>query len=118
MSYLGMNAKTGRRITGADHLSQSVGKIIGTSVGTRVRRRPFGSVAPDLVDAPAHAATLLQLYAAAATALLAWEPRLTLRTITAHAEAATPGVLLFELSGEALIDNEVRPVSLSTRIGA
>ncbi|MGH8819522.1 MAG: GPW/gp25 family protein [Achromobacter pestifer] len=118
MSYLGMNAKTGRRITGAEHLSQSIGKVIGTSVGTRQRRRPFGSVAPDLVDAPAHAATLLQLYAAAATALLAWEPRLTLRSITARVDAEAPGVLVFELSGEALVDNEVRPVSLSTRIGA
>ncbi|MNK65203.1 Lysozyme [compost metagenome] len=118
MSYIGMDAKTGRRMSGNDHLRQSVGKIIGTSIGERLRRRPFGSLAANLVDAPVNSALLVQLFSATATALLTWEPRLKVRSVSAQADATRPGQLAITVEAEALIDGGMRAVSVSAAIGA
>ncbi|MDR1350899.1 MAG: GPW/gp25 family protein [Zoogloeaceae bacterium] len=71
-----MNAQTGTPLALLAHLRQSIGKILTTPVGARVMRRDFGSILPDLVDAPLNARTRLQVIAATATAILKWEPRL------------------------------------------
>ncbi|MNU95356.1 Lysozyme [compost metagenome] len=118
MTYTGMDANTGRHIGGIDHLRQSVGKIVGTAIGERHRRRPFGSLAADLVDAPANPAMLVQLFCATATALLAWEPRLKVRSVSAEADPTRPGRLAITVDAEALIDGEVRAVSVSAPIRA
>ncbi|MNV61092.1 Lysozyme [compost metagenome] len=118
MSYIGMDAKTGRRIGGIDHLRQSFGKIVGTVVGERIRRRPFGSLAAELVDAPANSTMLVQLFCATATALLAWEPRLKVRKVSAEADPTHPGRLVITVDAEALIDGAVQAVSVSAPIGA
>ena len=47
-----MNRATGRRITAADHLRQSVADIITTPIGSRVMRRDYGSLVPALIDQP------------------------------------------------------------------
>jgi phage baseplate assembly protein W len=76
-----MNAKTGRATFGLAHLYQSIEKILTTPLGTRIARRDFGSELPELVDAPNNDATRVRLYAAAATALMRWEPRLKLTRV-------------------------------------
>jgi len=101
MNYLGLDARTGLRIDGRAHLAQSVNKILGTAVGTRLRRRSFGALTADLIDTPANGAAVLQLYAASATALLAWEPRLRVRTLSVQADAKRPGCMLLTITGEA-----------------
>ncbi|WP_459614358.1 GPW/gp25 family protein [Bordetella sp. 2513F-2] len=116
-TYLGMDARTGLRITDGAHLQQSVAKILGTSIGTRLRRRPFGSKAPDLIDAPANRATLLQLYAAGATALMAWEPRLKLRSISANLATDQPGRVEISVAGETSHDGGTQGVSLTVAMG-
>ncbi|WP_175772691.1 GPW/gp25 family protein [Paraburkholderia phenazinium] len=88
----GMDAKTGRSISGLAHLYQSIGKIVTTSIASRLKRRPFGSEIPDLIDAPNNGATRVRAYAAIATALMRWEPRLTLsrvQLVTETTETAT-----------------------------
>lgn len=70
----GMNASTGRSISGWDHVQQSLGKIMSTALNSRVMRRLFGSGLPRLVDRPLTPATVLDFYAAMAKAL-AFEPR-------------------------------------------
>ena len=76
-----MHAGRGVDIGGLAHLRQSVTDILTTPVGSRVMRRSFGSRLFDLVDRPANAATLMQLYAATAMALARWEPRLSLQSV-------------------------------------
>ncbi len=49
---MGMNAATGRNLTGLDHLHQSIADILSTPIGTRVMRRDYGSRLPELIDAP------------------------------------------------------------------
>jgi phage baseplate assembly protein W len=94
---IGMNAETGRGTDGIDHLYQSINKILTTPVGSRVERRDFGSELPELVDAPNNPANRVRLFSAIATALMRWEPRLSLTRVTLQA----PGI-----DGTQMIDIE------------
>ena len=80
-----MNRATGRRITAADHLRQSVADIITTPIGSRVMRRDFGSMIPDLIDKPLNGKTRMQVMAACVMAIQAWEPRVDLSSIQLQA---------------------------------
>ena len=77
----GMNRNTGQPLSGIDHLRQSIIDILTTPVGSRVMRRDYGSRLYELVDAPMNRATLVDIYAATAEALLKWEPRLVLKRV-------------------------------------
>jgi len=50
MRYLGMNQQNGTRLTELDHVRQSVRDILVTPVGSRLMRREYGSLIPDLID--------------------------------------------------------------------
>jgi phage baseplate assembly protein W len=96
-----MNASTGRAIDGLDHLMQSVGKIVATPLASCVQRRTFGSELPDLIDAPSNGAVRTRLYAAVATAIMRWEPRLVLNRvqITSDDRLASTGALYLDIEG-------------------
>ncbi|MBB5612003.1 hypothetical protein HDE71_001000 [Janthinobacterium sp. S3M3] len=78
---MGMNASTGRSLTGLAHLRQSIADILTTPIGSRIRRRRYGSEVPELIDQPLSEATQLRIYAATAFALRRWEPRLSLSNV-------------------------------------
>lgn len=71
-----MNATTGRAIEGVEHLRQSIADILMTSIGSRLERRPYGSLLPELIDHPDNGPTRVRFYAAVAGALMRWEPRI------------------------------------------
>ena len=71
-----MNRHTGQALTGAAHLRQSVADIITTPIGSRVMRRTYGSLVPALLDQPLNKTLQMRVAAAAASALMRWEPRL------------------------------------------
>lgn len=110
---LGMNAATGRTLTDLDHLRQSIAQILGTPVGTRVERRPFGSLLPELIDGPMNDYTMIQVYAATATALATHEPRLKLTRVQLSVDADQPGAGAVVIDGTAYLDGRSRAVSLS-----
>lgn len=85
----GMNATTGRAIVDLDHLYQSIGKILSTPLASCIQRRAFGSDLFSQVDAPNNGAGRTRLYAAVATALMRWEPRLTLTSVQLTTDDAT-----------------------------
>lgn len=116
---IGMNALTGRAISGLDHLYQSIGLILTTPIGSRLQRRRFGSELFDLVDAPNNAATRLRVYAAIATALMRQEPRLQLRRV-GLAEVTSDGNVVFDIEGTATDTGEpiATAVPVSVRGGA
>jgi len=118
MSYLGMNAATGLRITGREHLAQSITKILQTPLATRVRRRTFGAKTADMIDTPANGAAILQLYSAAATALMLWEPRLRVRSMSVEVEADRPGRIVLNIHGEADTGDRIENVSVATTLSA
>lgn len=96
--YLGMNRNTGQAITDAEHISQSVGDILRTPVGSRVMRRDYGSLLSAMIDQPQTPALELQIKVACYMAILKWEPRITLTTITT--ERQFDGKMIVNLTGQ------------------
>lgn len=117
----GMNAETGAPLEDGAHLAQSITDILTTPIGTRVMLRDYGSDLPDLIDQPMNAATRQAVYAATATALARWEPRIRLTRVTLTASAVSGR---FELSLEyvrldtASNDNERLTIPLISRMAA
>lgn len=89
--YMGLNMTTGRAVTDHDHLVQSITQILTTPVGSRIMRREFGSLLPELLDHPFNDATAMLLYAASATALIRQEPRLRLTRVQLQPSDQDPG---------------------------
>lgn len=104
----GTSVATGQAVSGVDHLRQSVADILTTPIGSRVMRRDYGSDIPALIDQPDNAATQVRVYAAAATALMRWEPRLRLQKLRASRNRA--GQLVLDVQGQYL--DEGRAVTL------
>ncbi|AZP49585.1 baseplate assembly protein [Rahnella aquatilis] len=82
--YLGMNSAVGDAITEIDHIRQSVTDILTTPKGTRVMRRDYGSDLPDLIDQPQNPALNLKISSAAYSALMKFEPRITVTSATVN----------------------------------
>lgn len=85
---VGMNATTGRRLDEVDHIRQSVRDILTTPIGSRVMRREYGSLLPDLIDHPGNPANRLRLMAATVMAIIRWEPRISVRSASISLDAA------------------------------
>lgn len=93
-----MNLLTGRALDGLDHLRQSIVEILTTPIGSRVARRTYGSLLPELIDHPDNGATRVRLYAATAGALMRWEPRLRLSRIALE-RGERPGQVAIGIDG-------------------
>lgn len=74
-SSSGTSAANGQVLTDWAHTQQSIEIILTTPIGSRVMRRDFGSNIPDLVDNKMTPKRILEVYSAAAQAILKWEPR-------------------------------------------
>ncbi|MBM7341682.1 GPW/gp25 family protein [Pantoea coffeiphila] len=95
--YRGMNASSTGTLTDEDHVWQSVNDILLTPVGSRLMRRNYGSLCPDLLDSPMNDVTQMQLMSAAVIALAAWEPRIVLDAVDVTYSAS--GAVTAALSG-------------------
>ncbi|CAQ43909.1 GPW/gp25 family protein [Stenotrophomonas maltophilia] len=93
---IGMDSITGGSAEGTAHLVQSIRDVLTTPIGSRIQRRDYGSLLPELIDQPFNDHTRLQLFGATATALMRWEPRMRL-TRVALTPGDTPGAFLLDL---------------------
>ena len=110
----GTHVSTGKPVSDVEHLRQSVADILTTPVGSRVMRRDYGSDIPALIDQPDNPATQVRVYAAAASALMRWEPRLRLQQLRASRTRA--GQLVLEVQGQYLADGRavtLEPIPLA-----
>lgn len=99
---IGMDARAGSFADDDAHLRQSIADILTTPIGSRIQRRDYGSLLPELIDQPFNDATRLRLYGATATALMRWEPRLRLSRITLSRGQA-PGTFVLDLDGQRAV---------------
>ena len=112
-----MNRTTGQAMAPGAHLRQSIAEILSTPIGSRVMRRDFGSLLPALIDQPGNASTVARVAAAAAAALMRWEPRLGLVRITLAA-SDTPGRATVHITASlADLAGTRRPLALAVDLG-
>lgn len=112
-----MSRENGRELeTEIDQIRQSIQDILTTPVGTRVMRREYGSLLPQLIDSPFNEITLLQLYAATATALLQWEDRIVLNSV--FMSQVDQGSFSLELDCSLLDTNQQQSLSIPLNFGS
>ncbi len=114
-----MSRTTGRRIGLVEHLVQSIGDILSTPIGSRIARRSYGSLLPMLIDQPDHLQTEARMYAAIASALMRWEPRLSISRLRIVRDTKSPGRAQLVIDGALLTDyaRHAKPLSLTVDIG-
>lgn len=110
----GLNAATGRSISGTAHLQQSIADILTTRIGSRIMRRSYGSQLPELIDHPNNPSTRVRLHAAIATAIMLWEPRVRLSRVQLGA-GVRPGQVVVDIEGTHIStdDNSASLLALS-----
>lgn len=104
---VGMNRETGKPLSDADHLRQSIRDVLSTRIGTRTMLRDYGSNIPELVDQPINRSTIAAIKADVINALNIWEPRMRIDRVVL-AEVLASGSITFDLdltylpNGEAI----------------
>lgn len=111
-----MNRETGGAIGELAHIGQSITDILTTRIGTRVMRREYGSLIPELVDHPFNDATQLRVYAAAVMALMRWEPRISLSRVQ-FVGANLQGQAVLDFEGSLVDTNEALSLSVPLQMG-
>lgn len=107
-----MNRETGAAMAEDDHIRQSIADILTTPIGSRIMRRDYGSMLPDLIDHPGHHATRLRLQSATVMALIRWEPRIRVTSVAIAQEL--DGRLLLDISATKVAGQRAgQPVNLS-----
>ncbi|WP_447928392.1 GPW/gp25 family protein [Vreelandella sp. EE27] len=95
-----MRTNNGQRVTGLAHIQQSIRDILTTPIGTRVMRREYGSLLPELIDQPLNDVTLLQAYSASIMAITRWEPRVRVLRVNRQVDTAQHGRALLGIDAQ------------------
>ncbi|WP_017477250.1 GPW/gp25 family protein [Pseudomonas sp. PAMC 26793] len=111
-----MNRQTGAAIDELDHIAQCMTDILTTRIGTRVMRREYGSLLPELVDHPFNDVTRLRVYSGAVMALMRWEPRISLSRIQ-FVGANLQGQSVLDVEGSVVDSNESFSLSIPLQLG-
>lgn len=112
-----MNRRNGSTLTTREHIAQSVEDILTTRIGTRIARREYGSLLPELIDQPLNETTCLRLYAATAMALLRWEPRINLTRVQLNITDLT-GRAELDMTAVLVDSNEEFNVRMPLQLGS
>ncbi|MBC2659694.1 GPW/gp25 family protein [Pseudomonas sp. MSSRFD41] len=112
-----MNRETGAAISISEHIQQSCSDILSTRLGTRVMRREYGSLLPELVDHPFNDQTRLRVYAATVMALMRWEQRISLSRVQ-FLGATLQGQSVLDIECRRVDSNEPLNLSVTLQLGA
>lgn len=113
---MGMNARTGRKLQGLEHIQQSIIDILTTPIGTRIERRSYGSEVPELIDQPQNGVTRLRIYAATAFALKRWERRINLTSVQLLRDADSAVTLALRGTANGQDVNLTAPIKRQGRV--
>jgi phage baseplate assembly protein W len=97
----GMDRRTGKLLTGWQHVLQSLDVIFTTHFGQRVMRRWFGSFVPKILGENMTPSTVLRFWTAICIAIDTWEPRYRVIRIVPRgsSDQMLKGALGFEIEG-------------------
>lgn len=96
----GMSRTQGRSLERLAHIEQSIEDILTTPIGTRVMRRDYGSLLPELIDQPLSDALMLRVYAASVMAIKRWEPRVRVTSVARSVSTTQPGRAVLAVNGQ------------------
>lgn len=115
----GMASSIGRSLSGVGHIQQSIANILNTPIGSRVMRREYGSLLPELIDRPFSDALMLQVYAATVMAITRWEPRVRIERFYRFIPTGTPGQAIVDMDVIRLDtgSSEVQRISIGLSTG-
>lgn len=99
--YVGIDADTGRAISGWDHVVQSIRDILVTDIGLRPMREYYGSLVPRALGRAINRQEILPVISVIASAIEIWEPRYRMMSFEIGGEARE-GRLTIKLAGEYL----------------
>ncbi len=99
-----------------EHISQAIQDILTTPLGSRIMRRNYGSLLPQLISTPFNDVNRMQLFAATATALIQWEDRINLESIAI--EFVEQGKFVIELGLTLANNNQKESLSIPLNFGA
>jgi len=112
-----MSRTTGKNIVvDLDHIYQSIQDVVTTPVGTRIMRREYGSLVFQLMDGPFDDVLQMQIYAAIATAIIRWEPRVLLHSVSLN--IADLGAYVLDLNFTLVDNNQFSSLSVPLAFGA
>lgn len=104
----GVDRLTGRPLDGYAHAVQSLGVIFTTGFGSRVMRRWFGSLIPEMLGRSLTPDTLVRVFTALYVAM-AFEPRLALKKVNVLASPETVHAALRAGRIDIELEIEYRP---------
>ena len=96
---IGLNAATGRVVTGWAHVVQSLRDIFDTRFGSRIMREWYGSFVPNLLGRLITPQEVTPYFTAITSAIEQWEPRFRVTRIQV-VKVTRDGQLHFFLDGE------------------
>lgn len=101
-----MSRFTGKRISDADHLQQSIVDILTTPLGSRVMLRNYGSTLFQLIDRPINKNLTWAMQATVIAALTKWEPRLLISKVQIDPSDWQNGKVQLALEGHYLVTGQ------------
>ncbi len=108
----GMNRYSGHSIVDdiqlPAHLFQSIYDIFTMPKGTRLCRRNYGSLIPDLIDQPCNEITQLQIMNASASSIIEFEPRVKVSSVMVSQFKDQAGYWEVTISGQYQAFNDVK----------
>lgn len=96
-TWQGIDPATGAMAEDTAHIQHSMRDILTTPLGSRVERRDYGSLVPELIDHPANAANRLRLLACTVMAISRWDNRIAIDRIGFTLDAA--GKMFIDIFG-------------------
>lgn len=96
---LGIDATTGRSLSGWPHVVQSLRDIFLTPFGRRLMREWYGSLVPEALGRNITRPEVLPVVASITSAVEQWEPRFRVVDVAIDGADARTGALKIELRG-------------------
>lgn len=112
-----INKNNGQTLeTEEQSIQQSIDDIVSTPIGSRIMRREYGSLIPDLIDQPINDILILKCYSAIYTAILRWEDRINVSQIL-NTQLKENG-LIFDLEGTSTVTGQNMNLRIPLKMGA
>lgn len=111
-----ISRESGLTISEIESIEQSIQDIVTTPLGSRIMRRDYGSIVPDLIDQPMSDVLILKMYSAIYTPVARWEPRINIESI--NITGIGSGFMQLDLESVHTITGQSLNLNIPLQMGA